>query len=77
MTRPFAIYLRVLIYLSIQSYLEVREVHGQGMQWRGCAFSGRPVPMVYMVVNWILGQMALVDCPMAAGIYTLFLMLQL
>ena len=48
--------------------MEVREVHGQGvLLWRGCAF-GRLVPVVCMVVNWIPGQMALLDPPIATGV---------
>jgi len=38
---------------------------------------GRLVPVVCMVVNWTPGQMALVDPPMTAGVFTSFLVWQL
>jgi hypothetical protein len=58
--------------------MEVREVHGQGVLWRGCrARLVVLVLVVCMVVNWIPGQMALAGPPMAAGVFTSFLEWQL
>jgi hypothetical protein len=58
--------------------MEVREVHGQGVRRRGCRVC---LVVLFLQSAWwlieILGQMALVDPPIAAGIFTSFLVWQL
>jgi hypothetical protein len=58
--------------------MEVREVHGQGVLWRGCRVC---LVVLFPQSAWwlieILGQMALVDPPIAAGAFISFLVWQL